>query len=66
MKYELTRHGGAFDRGQADKYYGREFAPHYFVGATHQSEKITKLTAEQLDAYTRGYDEQIETKDWGI
>lgn len=61
----FTRHGGPFDRGSADKYYGREFAPHYFVGATHQSKKITKLTAKQLDAYTRGYNEQTDSKDWG-
>lgn len=61
----LTRHGGPFDRGQADKYYGRDFAPHYFVGATYQSEKITNLTDKQYDEYKRGYEEQTDTKDWG-
>lgn len=65
MKKEYTRHGGAFDRGQADKYYGRAFNPHYYQGDTKQSKLITKLNPEELAAYTRGYNEQIDDKDWG-
>ena len=34
------RHGGAFDRGSADSYYGRPRNPHYFEGDTHASAKI--------------------------
>ena len=36
MKYD-KRHGGPFDRGGADSYYGRGRNPHYFVGATYSS-----------------------------
>lgn len=64
MKLEFTRHGGAFDRGSADKYYGREFNPHFFKGDTYNSELVTELDAEALLAYTKGYNEQIDTKDW--
>jgi hypothetical protein len=65
MKKEFTRHGGAFDRGQADKYYGRAFNPHFFLGDSFQSEMIKTLNAEALAAYTQGYNEQTDQKDWG-
>ena len=51
------RHGGPFDRGAADSYYSRGFNPHYFVGPTYQSDEITDLTPEELEAYTAGYEE---------
>lgn len=64
-----TRHGGPFDRGSADSYYGRGCNPHYFVGGTNRSEKITDLTVIEKEAYYAGY-EYNETinqdfKDWG-
>jgi hypothetical protein len=51
------RHGGPFDRGSADSYYHREYNPHYFVGATGSSTKITmaEMSAEDIVAYTAGY-----------
>ena len=36
----FTRHGGAYDRGSADAWYGRPAEPHYFTGGTYQSTKI--------------------------
>jgi hypothetical protein len=63
-----NRHGGLYDRGGADSYYGRPRNPHYFVGATYTSEKITDLTAEQIAEYNRGYDDNEangDKKDWG-
>jgi hypothetical protein len=62
------RHGGLYDRGGADSYYGRPRNPHYFVGATYTSEKITDLTAEEIAEYNRGYDDNEaggDKKDWG-
>jgi len=50
-----TRHGGAFDRGSADNYYGRPFEPHYYVGGTLSSEKITDLTESEMRDYMAGY-----------
>lgn len=63
------RHGGPFDRGSADSYYGRGFKPHYFVGATYQSEEIIPEPGTvEYDEYSAGYDyneEMGDKKDWG-
>lgn len=52
-----NRHGGAFDRGSADSYYGRDWNPHYFKGDTYQSEKIelSGMTPAEIADYTAGY-----------
>ena len=44
-----TRHGGPFDRGSADSYYGRPKQPHFYVGATAMSERI--VPTDKSDAY---------------
>ena len=55
--YYDERHGGPYDRGTADSYYGREYNPHYFVGDTYKSTKIelAQMTAAEIVAYTAGY-----------
>ena len=68
-KYD-ERHGGAYDRGSADSYYGRGFRPHYFVGGTYTSKEVTKeqMTAEEIAAYTAGYEDneaEGNFKDYG-
>jgi len=57
IKYD-DRHGGPFDRGSADSYYGRQPDPHYYVGPTSFSERITveQMTPEAIEAYHAGYD----------
>lgn len=61
------RHGGPYDRGSADRYYGRPYCPHYFKGATHSSEmvELEDMTAEEIVAYTKGFKEETDRKDWG-
>lgn len=54
-KPEYIRHGGAYDRGSADAWYGRDYQPHYFKGDSYNSERIEALTSEELDAYNAGY-----------
>jgi hypothetical protein len=51
------RHGGPFDRGAADSYYHRPYAPHYYVGDTAMTERVelAAMTAEEITAYTAGY-----------
>jgi hypothetical protein len=53
----FTRHGGAYDRGMADSYYGRARQPHYFTGGTYQSTMIEEvdMSAEEIAAYNQGY-----------
>lgn len=63
------RHGGAFDRGAADSYYGRPRDPHLYVGATGSSERVGRqqMTAAEIQAYLAGYqwNEQYgDRKDW--
>ena len=54
-----NRHGGAYDRGSADSYYRRGRRPHYFVGATYQSQEVSEkdMTAEEIAAYNQGFDD---------
>ena len=64
------RHGGPYDRGGADYYYGRAFDPHYYVGATYSSDRVglENMTPEEIAAYTRGFnaaEEDGTQKDWG-
>ena len=53
-KYD-TRHGGPFDRGSADSYYGRGRSPHCYVGGTGTSERVDSLTPTEIQAYLAGY-----------
>ena len=64
-----TRHGGPYDRGAADHYYGRAYCPHYFTGATYQSERRDLLTRSERLAYRAGWDDCEalgDFKDWGL
>lgn len=68
MKVYDTRHGGPFDRGKADAYYGRRFQPHYFRGGSYDGDPVIDLTTEELDAYEAGFNFIVRTgakKDYG-
>jgi len=63
------RHGGAFDRGSADSYYGRPRSPHFYTGDTGSSSRIepAEMTADEVRAYLAGYqwNEQFgDKKSW--
>lgn len=63
----FTRHGGAYDRGSADAWYGRQFQPHYFTGDSYQSTMIEEvdMSKEEIAAYTAGYKETpFAQKEW--
>lgn len=66
MKYD-QRHGGPYDRGSADAWYGRPRRPHYFSGGTYMSPEYTEeqMSAEDIAAYNAGYDEQDGRKNYG-
>jgi len=51
------RHGGPYDRGTADSYYGRDYNPHYFVGDSYNSPRVelAQMTADEIIAYTAGF-----------
>jgi len=54
---QYTRHGGAYDRGSCDSYYGRAPVPHYYVDDTLNSDRVDQdaMTDEQIAAYIQGY-----------
>lgn len=60
------RHGGPYDRGSADRYYGRSWNPHYYKGDTYNSDLVSyeSMTAEELTAYTAGYENETDRKDF--
>jgi hypothetical protein len=67
--YYDQRHGGPYDRGVCDSYYGRDYWPHYFVGDTHKSLRVDmeQMTAAEITAYTAGYTDNEangDKKEW--
>ena len=64
---KFTRHGGAYDRGSADGWYERRRDPHYYVGASYSSDRVSivDMSAEEIAAYNDGYSQQTDHKDWG-
>jgi len=56
------RHGGAWDRGSADSYYGRPRLPHYYKGKSYYSERVdlVDMTLNEIEAYHTGYTENEE------
>ena len=64
------RHGGPYDRGSADSYYGRGYHPHYYVEGTSTSPRVEMkdMTAQEIVAYTAGFNDNEQfgdKKDWG-
>jgi len=65
-----ARHGGPYDRGSSDSYYGRGFNPHYFEGDTAVTPRVemAQMTAAEITAYTAGFNDNEsfgDKKDWG-
>lgn len=64
-----ARHGGPFDRGSADSYYGRPEDPHYFVGKTgDRLVTVDEMTSKEMYEYNSGYrynEMYGDKKDWG-
>jgi hypothetical protein len=52
-----ARHGGPFDRGSADNYYGRAYDPHYWTNGTGKGLRIgaAGMDADELAAYAAGW-----------
>lgn len=59
------RHGGPFDRGSADAYYGRPADPHKYPGPTGVGERIKLTDPEEIADYMLGYETTTDRKDWG-
>ena len=55
-QFDRKRHGGLFDRGSADSYYGRLREPHWWTEGTGRGEKIVNLNDIEIQEYHAGYD----------
>jgi len=60
------RHGGPWDRGSADAYYGRGRDPHCYEDASYSSKRIeaADMTPEQIAEYNDGFDSTTDRKEW--
>lgn len=60
------RHGGPYDRGSADSYYGRGPDPHYYVGGTYNSKRVEEadMTLEEIEEYHRGYNDNERSRNF--
>jgi len=55
-QFDRKLHGGLFDRGSADSYYGRPRDPHWWTQGTGHGEKVTDLNEAEIAEYMAGYD----------
>jgi len=55
-------HGSPYDRGSADRYYGRGWNPHKQLPG---KEVILLNDLDEIAAYDAGWNEEDDRKDWG-
>lgn len=61
-KKKYTRkHGSPYDRGSADRYYGRAKRPHKWLDACGWKEELL-TDPEEIEAYNAGYEEETGRK----
>ena len=56
MEITNTSHGSPYERGCADKVYGRQRDPHKYPEGSYKGERVTGLSAQELAEYNYGYD----------
>lgn len=67
VQFDRERHGGLFDRGSADSYYGRERNPHWYPLGSYNGDPVITLTKFELAEYNAGYNHNEkygDKKDW--
>lgn len=60
-QFDRYRNGSLFDRGCADKYYGRAYAPHWYPKGTYKGERVENLTSDEIEEYRKGFQYQEST-----
>jgi hypothetical protein len=55
LHWNRNQHGGLFDRGSADSYYGRGPSPHYGGVGGPLQDRITELNDDERIEYMAGY-----------
>ena len=54
-QFDRKRHGGLYDRGSADSYYGRSRDPHWWPEGTSHGTRVDQLTPDEEAEYHAGY-----------
>ena len=54
-QFDRKCHGGLWDRGSADSYYGRPEDPHWYPEGSYHGEKIVELNSAEIEEYLAGY-----------
>ena len=66
---DRERHGGPYDRGSADSYYGRSIHPHWWPAGTGKGSAIPLQEGEEgYNEYLQGFQDNANSgnyKDWG-
>lgn len=61
-------HGGPYDRGGADAWYGRKPKPHKYPEGTYNGAEVILEDPEEIKAYWAGYyntyDDPTARKEW--
>ena len=57
-------YGCPYDRGRADRFYDRDYEPHYWANGhgTNGGRVDNNLTDEQIEAYKLGFDNETERR----
>ena len=62
----------SYDRGAADRYYGRAYSPHYHSSFTDPSAgecfrvvTCENMTDQEMYEYKKGWNEELDRKEWG-
>ena len=55
-QFDRKLHGGLFDRGSADSYYGRPKDPHWWPEGTGHGKQVTELNEAEVAEYLAGYE----------
>jgi hypothetical protein len=63
-QFDRKRNGALFDRGSADAYYRRAFAPHWYPEGTYRGPRVENLTSEEIEEYRKGFQYQESTGDF--
>jgi hypothetical protein len=61
---KFAYHGGPFDRGGADRYYGRPYNPHKYPNGTYNGPEVRLTDPEEIEAYRAGFDLMEDRKHW--
>ena len=62
-QFDRDLHGGLFDRGSADSYYGRVRDPHWYPEGTGHGVKVVNLNEAEVAEYMAGYDHNEQSGD---